>query len=131
MEVYNNVMETKFSKVFTYCISAHWHAVRTSVDISNKYCRNIPCLLPTLAVVGKEGSTVRESILSLWGHLRTHRELFATIINSTIAKASLGYLDSQGVNGDAVIPLWYVKLGHNGETVARFSTLGRLASGDV
>ena len=73
-------------------------------------------------VLGKDGSTVRESILSLWGHLRTHLELFSTT-GSTIAEASLGYLDSKGVDGYAVIPLWYVKLGHNNEIVARFGTL--------
>ena len=51
--------------------------------------------------------------------------------SSTIAEDSLGYLDSQGVNGDEVIPLWYVKLGHNDEIVARFGTLGGLASSNV
>ena len=42
-------------------------------------------------------------------------ELFSTT-SSTIAEAPLGYLDSQGVNGYAVILLWYIRLGHNDET---------------
>ena len=80
--------------------------------------------------MGKESFTIWQSILSLQEHLRTHLELFATN-NSKIPEASLRYLDFQGVNGDAVIPLRYVKLGYNDEMVARFGTLGGLASRDV
>lgn len=50
--------------------------------------------------MGKEGSTVS---LSLHEHPWTHLELFGTT-NSTIAKACLNCLNSQGENGDAVIP---------------------------
>ena len=80
-----------------------------------------------LVAAGKEGSTVWQSTLFLYEHLRTKTE------HSSLdgCRTLQCFLNSQGVNGDGVILLCNFRLGYSDEMVARFLVLGGLASGDV